>query len=172
MHLITSSIFLVASLYASTSFAEGYFRLGGVYLMDESGDEGDTSDSTRTLLDIGGGYISPKGWTIGALYGTEKLEVSGSSVDRTAMGPTVGWISRRESGPYILGTYFLSVERDTLKGKGYQVDIGYKFALRRISFAPQLSYRSLTYDEISGQSLTPKYLEKKIDPYFVLLFEF
>jgi hypothetical protein len=53
-------------------------------------------------------------------------------------------------------------------GWGYQIDLGYKFAIRRISFAPQISYKDYE-DKISDSStVTQTY----IDPYFVIWIDF
>ncbi len=174
MNKNTQVLVLVMSLFfAQSAFADGYLRFGGSYSTTKEGPESSTSDQSTTLLDIGGGLVSQSGWTVGALYATKKVKSGSFTLDRTGIGPTLGWISRKDFGFYILGTYFLELERsDDLEGSGYQIDLGYKMSLGRIAFAPQLSYRDLKYDKRNGQSLGLNYVDKGIDPYFVFLFQF
>ncbi len=162
----------ILALSSTTTFAAGYIRAGGMY-MSESAGTTEMNESTRTLIDIGGGWVSGKGWTIGALYGTDKRKTSAGSTDRTSMGPTVGWITRKESGLYILGTYFLtSTLSPNYKGTGYEADLGYKFQIQRLALALQMSYKHFDYTRNGSASLDPSYKNNYIDPYIVLLFEF
>lgn len=173
MHKI--NLFILSLLLVPTlSFADGYLRLGGMYLSSTEGyDGGGDTKTTRTLMDLGAGYIWPAGWTVGGLYSTETIKSGGLSMERKSMGPTVGWISQKQSGFYVLATYILKAEKDPeFEGTGYQGDFGYKFNIGRLSFAPQLTYRHLNFDKYAGNTLNPKYTETKIDPYFVLWFEF
>lgn len=173
MRKLYISAFFIFALTSNFAFADGYLRLGGLYLKDSSGSEDAPGDITRTMIEIGGGYIQPKGWTIGALYSTDKYSSGGGSLDRTAMGPTVGWMTMKDNGPYVLATYFMSASRsDNLTGSGYQLDLGYKFAVRKVSFGGQLSKKSITFDKANGASFSPKYVEDKIDPSFVILVAF
>lgn len=167
--MFVKSLLATILLFSFTAQAAGYMRLGGSYSSEESGSQGSTSNQSRTLLDVGAGYIWPAGWTLGALYATEKEKNETSSTDRTGIGPTVGFIGQ---SPYILATYFLQLDREEMEGKGFQIDLGYRFSVGKISFAPQLTYFDVAYDENNGASMDPKYIEKKIDPYFVLWFEF
>jgi len=167
-------IFICFSLisFSLPAFAGGYARLGALYLSSESGPEGSTTEGSRTLIDLGAGYVWSQGLTLGVLYGIEKEKSGSSSSDRTALGPTVGWISNPGNGVYILATYFVSVEKENYKGTGYQADLGYKFAMGKIALAPQISYRHIAYDELNGNKLATKIIDGNIDPYFVLWIEF
>lgn len=49
-------------------------------------------------MDIGAGHIWSNGFTLGLLYGTEKIESGGASLDRKAYGPTVGWVTSQSNG--------------------------------------------------------------------------
>lgn len=153
--------------------ADGYFKFDGMYTFSKTKDGGGSSESTETLMNFGAGYISQKGWVIGGLYATEKVKSGGQTVDRTSMGPTVGWISRRENGFFILGTYFISSEfGNGYEGSGYEIDLGYKFKIRKVALAPQLSYKNFEYGELNGAKISPPDQLTKLDPYFVLLIEF
>lgn len=136
--------------------------------------EGATGDTKRTLLDLGGGYVQEsKGWAVGALYATDKTSSGSGEADRTAMGPMFGWISQKDNGAYVFGTYFLSANlTGGYTGNGYQFDVGYKFAVRKVSFGAQLSKKHITFDKLNGQSISPKYVEDKIDPYVVMFIDF
>lgn len=153
----------------AASRAAGYVRIGAMYLSQKSGNEGSTpSEVTRTLTDFGGGAVSDQGWTLGLLYSTENVSPDGLS--RVSYGPTVGWITRKEDGPYILGTYLLSSKYtgyDT--GTGYQIDLGLKMTFSKISLAPQISIKHYSYPASGGGA---KFVQDYVDPYFVLFFEF
>lgn len=166
--------FLAVFLASTSAFADGYFKAGLMYMNDKSGTEGSEGDITRTLMDLGAGYIEPKGWTIGFLYSSDKYSSAGASVDRTAMGPTVGWMTTKDNGPYALATYFYtaSYSSASMTGSGYQLDFGYKFAIRKVAFGAQLSKKHITFDKSNGQAMDPKYIEDKLDPYFVMLVNF
>lgn len=160
-------------IFSNQIFATGFLKLSGSYQSSESGSEGATNESSVTRLDLNAGVITQKGWVLGAMYGTDKYKSDGSTLDRTGIGPTLGWVSRKEMGPYILATYFLSLERsDDYEGKGFQVDLGYRFALRKVSISPQISYKDFTYDKVGGATLSPNFIDKRIDPYIALWIEF
>jgi len=164
---------VLISMPYSSAFAKAYARLGGTYSTQEAGSEGSESESKRMVMDIGGGHIWSNGATLGLLYATEKNEAGGASIDRKAYGPTVGWVTKSSDGPYVLFTYFLKVERsDNYEGSGMQLDLGYKFGGRTVGFAPQLTYRDLKYDKVSGASISPKTIDKKIEPLFVAWMDF
>lgn len=89
------------------------------------------------------------------------------------MGPSFGWLTRKEHGPYILATYFYQASLTTnLKGSGYGADLGYKFSLRKLSLGLQISYRHYDFNKAGSASLSPAYTKQTIDPEIALLFEF
>ena len=167
-----SALFLIPLLIlfgAHEAKAEGYIRAGAMYLSGKSGN-GTLSGTSRTLVDFGGGYVLPAGWTIGALYGTESQTYTptGTPENRTSFGPTVGWMKPGEEGAFLLASYFLTTTLNTYKGTGYQVDVGYKFPINRVSAAMQISYKRFKYNEISSSPVDPPYEQEYFDPYFML----
>lgn len=161
---------LALTLLTPQAQAASYARLGAVYMSQDNG--GDTH--SRLLLDLGGGWIANNGFTLGFLYASEKNNISnGTSYDRTSFGPNIGYASKKEEGWYVIGTYLLSSTTTTgLKGTGYQIDVGYKFQINKVSFAPQLSKKQFTYTTQDGNDLHPTYTEGRIDPYFVMWIDF
>lgn len=170
---ISLTLVLVLFVHVSTTQAAGYVRIGTMYMSDSSGTEGATTNTSRTMIDLGAGKIYGNGFTLGGMYGSEKYDNGTSTANRTGIGPTVGYAKNKAAGFFILGTYFINPTlTGGYKGNGYQIDIGYRFALDSISIAPQFSKKSFTYDEQSGQTLSPAYVEDRIDPYFVVWIPF
>ncbi|MBC7457905.1 MAG: hypothetical protein H7235_06480 [Bdellovibrionaceae bacterium] len=167
-HILFVTLALI--LFATQAFAASYARLATVYMSEDNG--GDTH--SRLLLDLGGGWIANNGLTLGFLYASEKNTISnGSSYDRTSFGPNIGYASKKEEGWYVIGTYLMSSTTTTgLKGKGNQIDVGYKFQINKVSFAPQLSRKQFTYTTQNGNDLSSNYSEGRIDPYFVMWIDF
>lgn len=165
-----SFIIIAITFLTTPAQAASYARLGTVYISQDNG--GDTH--SRLLLDLGGGWIARNGFSLGFLYSSEKNTISnGTSYDRTSFGPNIGYASKKEEGFYILGTYLMSSTTTTgLKGTGHQIDIGYKFQINKVSFAPQLSRKQFTYTTQDGNDLDPIYSEGRIDPYFVMWIDF
>lgn len=119
--------------------------------------EGNTS--SETFVDVGVGYITDKGWVLGAIYaiqneGFDDSSYGSTSLGSSAFGPSAGWISQRDSGAFVIGHFFLPKSVDTLgtmKTWGYQGDVGYKILMRRLALAIQMSYKhfSTTSDTLS-----------------------
>lgn len=168
-NIFLALLFLVPQI----TFAAGYTRLGFMYQSEKRGSSGSTEDVTRTLLDFGAGKVWPNGFNFGFLYGTESNNYVSGAQQRTGIGPTVGWMKNKSQGFYIMATYFIS---QTLtggyKGKGTQIDIGYKFMLEKVSIGPQLSQKSFEYNEANGTTLANAYVEDRMDPYFVVGIDF
>lgn len=159
-------LFVLSVVLAPRSVrADAYLRLGAMYLSTSVEQGGSTSEASRLLIDVGGGYVNPKGWTIGGLYSTES-----SDAEPQAYGVTAGWITRKEMGFYTLGTYFVSSKSNGYEsGWGYQADLGYRITLRKLTIAPQISYKSHTYD-ITGSEETVTVTH--VDPMLVVFFDF
>lgn len=154
-------------------FAGGYFRIDGMYLSDSSGIEGSTTNTSRTLIDFGAGHLFSNGFTLGGMYGSEKYNSSTSTIDRTGIGPTFGWMKNKSAGFYFLGTYFLNpTMTGGFKGTGHQLDVGFRFVLDKVSIAPQFSKKYFKYTEQDGQTISPAYVDDRIDPYFVIWIDF
>lgn len=168
-----SFLILLSALFSSNlAHADGYFKAGLMYMNDKSGSEGTPGDTTRTMMDFGAGYHDPKGWVLGALYSSDKISSGGASADRTAMGPTVGWMTTKDNGPFIMATYFYTATYSPMTGSGYKLDFGYKFMIGKVGLGAQLSKTTITYDKTNDTAMSPKYIEDKLDPFFVMIITF
>lgn len=155
------------------SFAAGYAKMGFMYQSESRGLGGSTNDVTRTMIDFSAGKVWPNGFTLGFLYGTENNEYPGGAQNRTGLGPSVGWMKNKSQGFYIIGTYFVSLAMSGgYKGKGNQIDVGYRFMLDKLAIGPQLSFKSFEYNEINGTDIDPAYTENRTDPYFTVALDF
>lgn len=156
-----------------TSLAGGYSRIGLMYMTEKLGQEGSAVETSRTLIDFGAGHVYGNGFTLGGMYGSEKYEQSTQTISRTGIGPTIGYMKSKSQGFYFLGTYFFNPSRTGgYKGNGTQLDIGYRFALDKISIAPQFSKKTFKYDEIDGMQVNPPIIDDRLDPYFVVWIAF
>jgi len=166
--------FIVAFLTSTSAFADGYFKAGLLYSSDKSGTEGSAGDTTRNVMEFAVGYLNPKGVAYGVLHSTDKTTFGGGSIERTAMGPSIGWVSPKDNGPFVMATYFYSAKYNTgnMTGTGFGLDFGYKFSVRKVSFGAQLSKKQITYDKADGNPMEPKYIEDKLDPSFIMLITF
>lgn len=154
------------------TFASGYTRLSLMYMSENRG-FGSTANTSRTLIDFGAGKIWGNGFTLGGMYGSEKNEYATESLNRTGLGPTIGWMKSKSQGFYILATYFINpTMTGGYKGSGHQIDMGYRFMLDKVSIAPQLSQKSFEFDEINGTPMNPAYQENRVDPYFAVWIDF
>ena len=170
---ISFSIVFTIFINSSLAQAAGYVRIATMYMSNSSGVEGSTTNTSRTMIDLGAGKLYANGFTLGGMYGSEKYDNGTSTSNRTGIGPTIGYMKNKAAGFFVLGTYFINpTMTGGYKGNGYQIDIGYRFALDTISIAPQFSKKSFTYDEQNGQSISPAYVEDRIDPYFVVWIPF
>lgn len=117
--------------------------------------------SSTSIFDIGAGFITEKGWIIGGTYVTENHS--------TAYGPSVGWTSLKDVGPFVMAHYFVpkSDAGSSTKISGYKGDLGVKIAMRRLSLAVQLSYRR--YESKSDSFSVPS---TYIDPLIGLFITF
>lgn len=175
MRLKTIFFILILQFFSSLALADGYMRLSGMYMSSSYQlEDGSKVDGSRTMYDLSAGVVNDKGWTIGVLYGTEKESSADGtqSMERSGIGPSGGWITTKDSGFYGLLTYFLNPTLGSYKGTGYQLDVGYKFMIRKISFAPQFSKKHFAYDELNGQKISPSYITDRFDPYFVVWVDF
>ena len=147
--------------------ATALFRASGMYSsVNIGGDEGN-----RLLLDLNPAYVRDSGWAFGVTYQTDKYKSGPTVLATTSIGASVGLFTRRELGFYGVATYFPSSTRDDDRtGTGYQADLGYRFQLRRISYALQFSYKHFAYaaPHAGGGTLEVS----RIDPYFGFWFEY
>lgn len=155
------------------TFAAGYTHLGVMYISEDRGVPGSSQQVSRTLIDFGAGKIWGNGFTFGFKYGSEQNEYPEGSLNRTGLGPSAGWMKSKSQGLYFMGTYFINPSMSGgYKGKGTQFDIGYRFALDKVSIGPQLSQKSFTYDEVNGVTISPAYKDNRVDPYFTVWIDF
>jgi hypothetical protein len=170
MYSILLSLFMC--LLPAVSHANVLLKLSGLYQSDSSG-QGTMSTTSRTLMDFGGYWVSQKGWLVGGLYGSDKTAYTSGSLERTSYGPSFGWLTRKESGPFVIATYHYSAKlTQNSTGSGYQFDLGYKFDLRRVGLGLQLSYKHFDFNKAGNVTITPPYKSTQIDPYVSLLIEF
>ena len=153
----------------------GYIKMGGSYMSQA---DGSSFDQSRMMIDLGTGSVTDKGWTLGLNYnyekdsGGENKTGSSSSPTRSSIGPTVGWISKREMGPYFLLSYYLFSSRsDGYTGSGYQFDGGYKVPIGFTSIALQLTYKRFSYGKLNGASVGA-FNQTYVDPYIVCWIDF
>lgn len=168
------NLFLVVLfLLPFKAFAGGYTRISLMYLSEKIGTEGAAVETSRTLIDLGAGHLFSNGFTLGGLYGSEKYDQATQTSSRTGIGPTIGYMKSKSSGFFFLGTYFINpTMAGGYKGTGTQFDVGYRFALDKISIAPQFSKKSFKYDEANGIEQNPPLVDDRIDPYFVIWISF
>lgn len=164
--------FLAVFFVSTSAMADAYFKGAFLYENDKSGNDGTSNSSSRQVLDFAGGYLDPKGWMYGALYSMDTASSGTSSASRTAMGPAIGYMSTKENGAFGMFTYFYTATMGTLGGSGIQLDVGYKFAVRKLSFGAQFSKKNITFDKSNGVALTTKYIEDRLDPYIFMLIVF
>ncbi|AZZ37021.1 hypothetical protein CIK05_09520 [Bdellovibrio sp. qaytius] len=154
-------------------FAGGYSRIGIMYLTEKIGIEGSATETSRTLIDFGAGHLFGNGFTLGGMYGSEKDETATQSLNRTGIGPTIGYMKSKSQGFFILATYFINPSlTGGYKGTGTQIDLGYRFQLDKISIAPQFSKKTFKYTKLNDVDINPAYVDDRIDPYFVVWIDF
>lgn len=160
-------------LFPLKTLAAGYTTLQFMYISEDRGVEGSSQQVSRTLIDFGVGKIWGNGFTLGIKYGSEQNEYPGGSMNRTGLGASAGWMKSKSQGFYIMGTYYINPSLSGgYKGKGTQADIGYRFALDKVSIGPQLSQKNFVYDEVDGMSISPAYKDSRVDPYFTVWIDF
>lgn len=158
-------IVLFAALFATQAHAmDGLGKLALTYSSSSMTTNGQTSSGSRMVYDLNVDYrFAGSGWVLGATYQGESQ--SPSSLSRTSYGVTGGFVDRKESGFFILGTFFASSTYGTMTGgTGYQIDGGYKFTPGKIPIGLQLSYKHYDYSKFD-QSYS------YIDPYFFVMVE-
>lgn len=161
-------IFMFSLFISQNSFAGGYVRISTMYMSSGSSQDSST-ETSRTLIDFGAGHLFANGFTLGGMYGSEKVNYGTSTADLTGIGPTFGYMTSKSKGFYGLATYFLNPTlTGGYKGNGYQLDIGFRFELEKVSIAPQLSKKHFSFDEVNGAPISPPNEVDRIDPYFVV----
>lgn len=166
-------LLVVLLLLPINALAGGYTRIGVMYLSEKIGSEGSAVETSRTLIDFGAGHVFGNGFTLGGMYGSEKYDQSTQTASRTGIGPTIGYMKSKSQGFYFLGTYFINPSMTGgLEGTGTQLDVGFRFALDKISIAPQFSKKSFKYTKANGFDLDPPIIDDRIDPYFVIWIAF
>jgi hypothetical protein len=88
--LRTAAVGTLLLLAAPLAQASGYLRLGGMYMSSSTDAGGATSSHDRLLIDIGAGYITEKGWTLGALYAIESQDATAVLLGRPSGGFLAG----------------------------------------------------------------------------------
>lgn len=128
-------IMLMVPLAAQASF---YLKPVGLYERNESGGYA----RTETIFDLSAGYMTEKGWLLGGIYTSNS---SAGMSNGPVYGPTLGWSSLKEIGPFVMVHYYVPKSSypgvSTEKTTGFQGDVGLKIAMRKFSLAVQMSYR-------------------------------
>ncbi|MGE5084708.1 MAG: hypothetical protein ACM3MG_00300 [Bacillota bacterium] len=148
------------------SAAEFFAKAAVTYTSHSTGGNS-TSATSRMIYDIGMYYKfqGAGGWCAGGIYQNE-AQGGDLSANRTSYGVSGGWMTPRDSGFYLLASYFVtSTYGDFSGGNGYQADIGYKFTPRKFPLAMQFSYKNYNYSKYD-------HTDTYIDPYFVVMVDF
>ncbi|WP_413586127.1 hypothetical protein [Bdellovibrio sp. HCB274] len=159
-------VFGSVALHANQALAEGSFaKLAFFYNSNTAEESGSSSKTSRMVYDVSAYYMfQGSSWVLGALYQNENSS-STASVDRTSYGVSGGYMTKKESGFYMLATYFVSSKYgDYDGGNGYQVDLGYKVPTR-IPLAFQISYKHFDYSKYDHS-------DTLLDPYFGVMIMF
>ncbi|MFM6929823.1 MAG: hypothetical protein ACKOX6_15240 [Bdellovibrio sp.] len=157
--------FVLSSHQASA--ADILAKAAFTYASHSTTDNGSATASTRMIYDVGLYYKfqGAGGWCAGALYQND-AQGGDTSADRTSYGVSGGWMTPRDSGVYLLATYFVSSKYgDFTEGSGYQADLGYKFTPKSTPIAMQISYKHYDYSKFD-------HTDTYIDPYFVVMVDF
>jgi hypothetical protein len=159
-------VFLGVIFNSGLALAEGMGKLGLFYISATSEDSGVQSKTTRTMYDLGLYYkFQGSGMVLGALYQNDANASDSATVNRTSYGVSGGYMTRKDSGGYIIATYFISSTfGDYNEGSGFQIDLGYKVPTK-IPLAFQISYKSYDYSKWNHK-------DTKLDPYFVAIMDF
>jgi hypothetical protein len=174
---------VVIFVAASAAFAEGsagiHFLPKLMYMINNTNNNGSTSNSSRILADGGLGYKFMSPLYIGAQYGYDSTSTtSGGTTTATysGYGPSVGLMT--DNVDFIF-TYYVSSQfqntsgsTTTYTGNGWQLDFAYLFPIGgKATLGPALSYRSLTYTTVQpavGPSTSTNYTYTTLLPYIAL----
>ena len=130
----------------------------------------DATSYSETYMRIDLGNLSAKGWFYGASFLNAGGSTPGINTATNSYGPTFGWASGKEFGPYVFGHYYIPQEDNRLansKRSGWAADLGYKLLLRRYTFVIEVSYRR---ESLKSDISTLSY--KYIEPSFGLFLTF
>lgn len=155
---LISSHAMAANIFAKAAFT---------HTSHGTEDNGSSTASSRMIYDLGVYYKfqGAGGWCAGGLYQSD-AQGGDTSANRTSYGVSGGWMTPKDSGFYLLATYFVtSTYGDFSDGNGYQADIGYKFTPKKFPLAMQFSYKNYKYDKYD-------HADTYIDPYFVVMVDF
>lgn len=191
MHALARLFGALVVFMGMTSLAQAgvYIHPSAMYLEDYKSASGVQTTTRRTLIDLTGGYSFDNGIAIGFIFGTEKQKTiaintyytSESEASRSSYGPSLGWITPKNSGPYILASYLTNSDYDALpysyRGDGFQIDLGFRFAVKSAYMSLQLSYKSFTYKKYTYMTsptveLSDPMKHRYVDPYFGFFFDF
>lgn len=160
----------MTALLSGMAQAGVYLRPMGLYTRVTSDYGSGPTSSSRTLFETSAGYLGDKGLMIGAIYQSDN-----ASMATTSYGPSVGWTTSKDFGPFVAAHYFIkSSVGDGLaaitSGTGYQADLGLRALVSRMTLALQLSYKSFSYDEELSGGTAQKI--SRIDPSIGLFISF
>ena len=173
--LIVLLQFIVLSVLSQPAFSGGYLKIDTMFISNSSGMEGGTIDdrSSRTMMNFSAGQTFSNNVSLGVIYSSDKWETRTYAFDKVGLGLSLGYIKGKGKGPFIFTHYYPApTMTGGYKGAGYQIDLGYRFQLDKVSIAPQLSKKVFTFNELNGEKIDPAYIDDRIDPYFVMWIDF
>lgn len=149
--------------------------LSTFYYSSSSESGGVSTTSTNTIYDLKGGYVTSKGLFLGLLYTMRDDNLPGAvATGGTQLGASVGYYG--SSGIHFVGHYITSAKLGGNpsayeKGSGIQADFGYLSSVTSNFFiGVDLSYRSITYKDQGGVTLTNSYKRTELFPMLSLMF--
>ena len=154
--------------FGQLSFAGNMYL--GPSLFYQSYERSDTnSERTDTYFNIRLGYVGLGGGNlyVGGIYDSETEDYGASEQERTSYGVSFGYFGDSIA---VVGSYYISSELSTggasnYEGTGFKVYLSYFFSLTQsVGLGPMLTYKSFTYTELGGNSLSTDREETKIDP--------
>lgn len=158
--------FLVLAL--ATPLARAAVLVKPMFMYSSTTTDQTSYSGTYTRIDLG--YLSAKGWFYGGSFLNAGGTLPGISAATNSYGPTFGWTSIREFGPYLFAHYYIPQKDMRLansKRSGWAADLGYKLLLRRYTFVVEVSYRG---ESIKSDITTLSF--RYIEPSFGLFLTF
>lgn len=165
-------LILLLSTFVQTGYAEILFSPGLGYELDRSGQD-TTSNKTlsTTILNVKIAYMF-NDVALGIAYDSITLNTD-PSTDYTSTGIYIGYLN----GNWNIGLdYYITanhnINNSEFTGSGMAIHFGYMIDAGSWSIGPQFYYRSLSYDEDSNGSITPKRVFDSFNPQLQAWFRF
>lgn len=181
--------FMLILTVTRPSWADFYLKPNIYYNQNKSQSPslgGISNEDTRTsqILDLSAYYAFGGSWLVGATTGMETITSTyfNTTYTKRYMGPSVGWISSSDSGPFFIASYLNSCtmtgnqNTSYKKATCYEVDLGYRIKFKSFGIGPQLSYRYFEFKQYETGTfvydLTFSDLDADLRPMISLFFSF